>query len=145
MQTTPASLPPKYGAPISLDTAKRVMAAAEAEALAHHWPMAIAIVDSGGQLVMFHRLDQTQHGSITVAQSKAETSVNFKRPTKVFEDMVAGGGIGLRFLSIRQVSAVQGGLPLLVAGEIVGAIGVSGMQASQDAQVAAAGAAALQG
>jgi glc operon protein GlcG len=145
MQPTPSSLPPKYGAPISLKAAKRVMAAAEAEALAHQWPMVIAIVDSGGHLVMLHKLDQTQHGSVSVAQLKAETAVNFRRATKVFEETVAGAGIGLRFLSISNVCALEGGIPLSVEGEIVGAIGVSGMQSTQDAQVAAAGAAALQG
>ena len=145
MQPTPQLHPPKYGAPISFETAKHVMAAAEAEARRHQWPMAIAIVDSGGHLVMLHKFDHTQHGSVSIAQLKAETSVNFKRPTKVLEETVAGGGIGLRFLSVSNVCVIEGGLPLLVKGEIVGAIGVSGMQPIQDAQVAAAGAAALQG
>ena len=143
MQSAPSLPPPKYGAPIALEAAKRVMAAAEAEALAHQWPLAIAIVDSGGHLVMLHKMDQTQLGSLSVAQFKAETAVNFKRATKVFEETVAAGGIGLRFLSVSNACALEGGLPLFVEGAIVGAIGVSGMHSTQDAQVAAAGAAAL--
>lgn len=145
MQPVSMSLPPKYGNPISLEAAKRVVAAAEAEAIANQWPMVIAIVDSGGHLVILHRLDQAQLGSVSIAQLKAETAVNFRRPTKVFEEAVAGSGIGLRVLSMANVCALEGGLPLLVGGEVVGAIGVSGMQSTQDAQVAAAGATALQG
>jgi glc operon protein GlcG len=144
MQPVPTSLPPEYGAPISLEAAKRVMAAAECEALANQWPMVIAIVDSGGNLVMLHTLDHAQHGSIAVARHKAETSANFKRPTKVFEDAVAGGGLGLRYLSIGDICTLEGGLPLLVGDQVVGGIGVSGMSATQDGQVAAAGANALQ-
>ncbi len=145
MQPNPSTLPPKYGAPISLEFAKRAVAAAEAEALANQWPMTIAIVDSGGHLVLLHRMDQTNLGSLSVAQIKAETAVFFKRPTKVFEDAVAGGGRGLRLLSMDGHCAIEGGLPLLVGGEVVGAIGVSGMQSTEDAQVASAGAKALQG
>lgn len=137
------SLPPPYGAPITLDDARRVMAAAEAEAAAHGWPMAIAIVGSGGQLVMLHALDQVQHGSVPVAQAKAETAVNFRRPSKLFEEAVAAGGLGLRILGMANLLPLDGGLPLLIDGRVVGAIGVSGMQSTQDAQVAAAGAAAL--
>lgn len=137
------SLPPPYGAPITLDDARRVMAAAEAEAAAHDWPMAIAIVGSGGQLVMLHALDQVQHGSVPVAQAKAETAVNFRRPSKLFEEAVAAGGLGLRILGMANLLPLDGGLPLLIDGRVAGAIGVSGMQSTQDAQVAAAGAAAL--
>jgi uncharacterized protein GlcG (DUF336 family) len=143
MQSPSALPPPKYGAPIALEAAKRVMAAAEAEALAQQWPLAIAIVDNGGNLVMFHKMDQTQLGSIAIAQFKAETAVNFKRPTKMFEETIAAGGFGLRFLSVSNACALEGGLPLFIEGAIVGAIGVSGMHSTQDAQVAAAGAAAL--
>ena len=145
MQPVPTSLPPEYGAPILLDAAKRVMAAAEHEALANRWPMVIAIVDSGGNLVMLHAMDHAQHGSIAIARHKAETAANFKRATKVFEDAVAGGGLGLRYLSVDGFCALEGGLPLLVDGRVVGGIGVSGMSATQDGQVAAAGANALQG
>ena len=145
MQPAPTQLPLPYGAPIALAAARAVMAAAEAEALANQWPMVIAIVDSGGNLVMLHKLDQAQIGSIAIAQGKAETAANFRRPTKVFEDSVAAGGLGLRVLSMHNVTALEGGLPLVVDGLVVGAIGVSGMRSTQDAQVAAAGANALQG
>jgi len=135
--------PPHYGPPITLAQARAVMAAAEAEALAHDWPMAIAIVCSGGHLVMLHALDQVQHGSVPVAQDKARTAVNFRRPGKVFEDAVASGGLGWRLLGMSNLLPLDGGLPLIVDGRVVGAIGVSGMQSTQDAQVAAAGVAAI--
>lgn len=137
----PSSLP--YGPPVSLELARRIMAAAEAEAAANQWPMVIAIVDSGGHLVMLHRLDQAQHGSLALARLKAETAANFKRPTRMFEDALTAGGFGLRILSMPNVCALEGGLPLVVDGKVVGAIGVSGMQPAQDAQVAAAGVAAI--
>lgn len=133
----------EYGVPISLELAKRVMAAAEAEALANGWPVAISIVDSGGHLVMLHKLDHTQLGSLTIARLKAETALNFKRPTKTFEETLASGGAGLKVLSMAGVTALEGGILLMQAGKIVGAIGVSGVHSSQDAQVATAGAAAL--
>jgi len=119
------------------------MAAAEAEAERRDWPMVIAIVDSTGHLVMLHKMDQAQLGSVAIAQAKAETAVNFRRPTKAFQDAIAEGGAGLRMLSMSGVSALEGGLPLMLEGEVVGAIGVSGMQSGQDADVARAGIAAL--
>jgi len=135
--------PPPYGPPISLRDAKRVMEAAEAEANRQGWPMVIAIVDSTGHLVMLHRLDQAQYGSVPIAQQKAETALNFRRSTKVFEDAVAAGGLGLRLLSTANLMPLEGGLPLMANGAIVGAIGASGMQSTQDGQVAAAGAKAF--
>ena len=134
---------PTYGAPISLADARKVADAAEADAVRNGWPMAIAIVDSTGHLVLLHRLDQTQYGSIRVAQQKAQTALDFRRPTKMLEDAVAAGGIGLRLLAMDNLLALEGGLPLYRDGAIVGAIGVSGMQSTQDAQVAQAGVAAL--
>jgi len=131
-----------YGTPIPLDAAKKAMAAAEAEAMKNNWPLAIVIVDSGGNLVMLHKLDNTQYGSIRIAEGKARTALDFRRPTKVFEDGVAGGGIGLRILSLG-VTAAEGGLPIIVDGKIVGAIGASGALSTQDAQAAQAGADAL--
>jgi uncharacterized protein GlcG (DUF336 family) len=119
------------------------MEAAEAEAEKSGWPMVIAIVDSGGRLVMLHRLDQAQLGSIEVAWRKAETAALFRRPTKVMDEALAAGGAGLRFLSVPGVIAVEGGIPLFADGKVIGAIGVSGMQSSQDAQVARAGAEAI--
>ena len=140
----PTLLPPEYGPPISLATAKIVMQAAEDEAERNSWPMVIAIVDSTAHLVLLHKLDQAQYGSIVIAQQKAETALNFRRPTKVFEDAVAGGGVGTRMLSTTNVIALQGGVPILIDGKIAGAIGVSGMRSTQDVQVAQAGIAALE-
>ena len=137
------SLPPRYGSPISLAAAKVVMEAAEREALRNCWPMVIAIVDRTGHLVALHRLEQAQYGSVQVAQAKAETALNFRRPTKTFEEALAAGGVGLRVLGVPQVTPLEGGILLMRDGEIIGAIGVSGMQSAQDAQVAQAGADAL--
>lgn len=134
-----SALPPRYGPPISFATASRVMRAAQAEAERQGWPMVIAIVDSTGHLVMLHKLDQAQYGSIPVAQAKAETAVKFRRPTKVFEDAVAAGGLGMRLLGMDNLLPLDGGLPLLQGGEVIGAVGVSGMQSVQDAQIAQAG------
>lgn len=137
-------LPPRYGAPITLAEARQVMAAAEAEcAKQGDWPMVIAIVDSGSHLKMQIALDGAQHASLAVALGKAVTANNFKRSTKLLEDAVGAGGIGLRLLSMDDVFTVEGGLPLFRNGEIIGAIGVSGMNAVQDGVIAAAGAAAL--
>lgn len=141
MTTTP--LPPPYGPPIGLADAKRVMAAAEAEAVRQGWPMVIAIVDSGGHLVLFQRSDQAQHGSETLAQQKARTSVDFRRPTAALQEAIAQGGVHLRLLAATNMLPFEGGVLLLQHGQVVGAIGVSGMQSGQDAQVANAGAAAL--
>jgi len=139
-QVAPPSTP--YGAPISLAAAKQAMAAAEAEAAKNGWAVAIAIVDSGANLVMLHRLDNAQLASARIAEAKARTAAEFRRPTKVFEDAVAGGGIGLRVLTFG-ASVAEGGVPIVSGGTIVGAIGVSGVQSHQDAAVAQAGADAL--
>jgi glc operon protein GlcG len=136
--------PPPYGPPLSLETARRVMAAAEAEARASGWPMAIAVVDSSGHLVLFQKLDQANLGAVTIAQRKAEAAVMFRRATKVFEDIITTAPGGVRLLSLGpELVAVEGGVPLLEGGAVVGAIGVSGMQSAQDGQVAAAGARVL--
>jgi uncharacterized protein GlcG (DUF336 family) len=136
--------PPKtpYGAPISFQEAKKAMAAAEAEAIENEWGVAIAVIDSGGNLVMLHRLDNAQLSSIRIAEAKARTSVEFRRPTKALEDAVAGGGLGLRVLTFGACVA-EGGVPIIVDGKIVGAIGVSGVASHQDGQVAKAGADAV--
>jgi glc operon protein GlcG len=135
--------PPEYGPSLTLDAAKRVMAAAEAEAVKNNWPMVIAIMDVSGRLLMLHRMDNAQNGSVIIAQRKAETAVNFKRPTKAFEDLIAQGGVHLRMLSMDGVIPLEGGLPIMQDGRVVGAIGVSGMASSQDSEVARAGIAAL--
>jgi glc operon protein GlcG len=129
-----------YGSPISLDAAKKAMAAAEAEAVKNNWPMAIVILDSTGHTVMIHKLDNTQYGSIRVAEDKAHTALDFRRPSKVFEDLVAQGGIGMRTLGLRGATPIEGGFPIIVDGKMIGAIGASGGTAPQDGQVAKAGA-----
>lgn len=106
--------------------------------------MAIAIVDSTGHLVLFHRCDQAQHASVAIAQAKAETAVNLRRPTKVLEDAITAGGQGLRLLGVPGVLPLEGGVPLIVKGQVVGGIGVSGMQSGQDAEIAQLGVAALE-
>lgn len=136
---------PEYGQPLSLATAKRVADAAEAEALANQSAVVIAVLDSTGHLVVLHKMDQALFGGIAIAQAKAQTAVDFKRPTKVFEDAVAGGGGGLRFLAAAGLCPLEGGIPLLENGMIVGAIGVAGGAAGQDGQVAAAGARVVNG
>ena len=137
----PSNLPPQYGPCVTLDEAKRIMGAAEKDAASKSWPMVIAIVDTAGLLVMFHRHDQAQRGSVQVAQAKARTAALYRRPTKVFEDMINGGA--QRMLSMPDVLALEGGLPILKDGKVVGGIGVSGMASPQDAEVARAGLAAL--
>jgi glc operon protein GlcG len=132
--------PAPYGAPIALDAARRAMAAAEEEATRNGWGVAIAIVDSGGHLVMMHRLDGTQIASIRIAEGKARTALEFRRPTKALEDVIAGGGVGLRLLALEGATPLEGGVPIVAGGRMVGAIGVSGVTSAQDAQVARAGA-----
>jgi glc operon protein GlcG len=138
-----SALTPLYGEPISLADAIRVGAAAEAQAQRHGWPMVIAVVDSGGHLVLLHRLDQAQHGSVLVAPQKARTAVDFRRPTGAFEKALAEGGLHLRLLGMSNLLPLEGGLPILRDGKVIGAIGVSGMQSTQDAEVAEAGVRAL--
>jgi len=142
-QPAPAPTPPPvtpYGAPITLAAAKKAMEAAEAEAAKNNWAMAISILDSTGHVVMLHKMDNTQYGSITVSEDKARTALDFRRPSKAFEDLVAQGGIGLRTLALRGAAPLEGGVPIVAEGKIVGAIGVSGGTSAQDGQVAKAGA-----
>jgi glc operon protein GlcG len=138
-----AQAPPPYGPAITLEQAKKAMAAAEAEARKNSWNVVISIIDSAARLVMLQRLDNTQYGSIDVATGKATTAVNFKRPSKALEDAIAGGGAGLRVLSIQGLAPLEGGIPIVVDGKIIGGIGVSGVTSQQDAQIAKAGADAL--
>jgi len=138
-----AQLPNPYGPPISLEQARKPAAAALAEAARNKWKMAVAIVDPSGTLVYFERMDDTQAGSTLVCQNKARCAARFKRPTKAFQDALAAGGIGLRILGLEGVVPVEGGVPLIVDGRIVGAIGVSGDTSEHDNQCAIAGAADL--
>jgi glc operon protein GlcG len=131
---------PQYGSPIDLEQARKAIAAAEAEAKKNSWPVAIAIVDQHGLLVAFEKMDNTQTGSVQIAIDKAASAAMYRRSTKVFQDAVAGGGAGLRALNLRGASTVEGGLPISIDGKIIGAIGVSGVNADQDGMVAKAGA-----
>jgi uncharacterized protein GlcG (DUF336 family) len=135
--------PPAYGPPITLAQARTVAEAAEAEAARHGWPVAIAVVDAGGHLVLLHRLDGTQFGSVEVARQKAWSAAAYRRPTKAFEDALAASPTGARILRVEGAVPIEGGVPLVAGDRIVGAIGVSGVTAQQDGQIAAAGAAAL--
>jgi len=138
-----AQAPAPYGAPISLENARKAAAPALAEAVKNHWNMAVAIVDPSGNLVYYEKMDDTQLGSATVAIDKARSAALFKRPTKVFQDALAAGGDGLRLLKIAGAVPVEGGIPLVMEGKIVGAIGVSGAASAQDGQCAKAGADAI--
>jgi uncharacterized protein GlcG (DUF336 family) len=132
-----------YGTSINVETAKKVAAPALAEARKNQWAMAVAIVDTAGDLVYFEKMDDTQVGSVDVAIAKARSAARFKRPTKGFQDALAAGGEGLRILALNGAIPVDGGVPLVVGGKIVGAIGMSGGTSAQDGQAAAAGAAVL--
>jgi uncharacterized protein GlcG (DUF336 family) len=137
----PANVP--YGMSISPENAKKIAAAAIAEARKNNWAMAVAVVDTAGILVYFERMQDTQLGSVQVAQEKAKSAALFRRPTKVFQDQVAAGGAGLRILGLAGAVPVEGGIPLIVDGKIIGAIGASGGSSDQDGNTAQAGAAAL--
>jgi len=132
-----------YGTPLSTENAKHVSAAALAEAKKNKWTMAVAITDPAGILVYFERMDGTQNAVQDVAIAKARSAALFRRPTKAFQDDVAAGGLGLRYLTLPGVVAAEGGIPLVIDGKIVGAIGTSGGTYAQDGQVAMAGVAAL--
>lgn len=134
---------PVYGTNVSLDQARKALAAALADARRQNLPMAVAVVDTAGMLVAFERMDNTQTGSVQVAQDKAQSAAMFRRPTKAFQDAIAGGGAGLRILMLRGANGVEGGLPLVLDGKIIGGIGVSGGSSEQDGVVAQAGVEAL--
>ena len=141
-QTEASGLPP-YGPPITLDQAKRVMAAAELQAVENTWQVAITILDSGGNMVMFHKIDNAQLSAVSVSEGKARTALQFKRPSKDLDDAIARGGAGNRLLALKDITPLEGGIPIILDGRIVGAIGVSGAVSAQDAQIAKAGADAL--
>ena len=138
-----AALPLPYGPGISMETAKQALAAAEAEARKNGWTVAIAIVDSSGKLAAFSKMDNVQHASVDFAIAKAVTANNFKRPTKALQDRIAEGGVNLRLLGQPGIAPLEGGVPIIADGKIIGAIGVSGVMSNQDAEIAMAGAAAV--
>ncbi|MCX8035665.1 MAG: heme-binding protein [Candidatus Sumerlaeia bacterium] len=139
----PADAPPAYGPPITLEQAKTIAAAAEAEAVKNRWDVVIVITDSGANPVLLHRMDNAQLGSLDVAMMKARSAVAFRRSTKVFADQLEAGGAGWRFLKVADAMPIEGGLPIIVGGKIIGGIGVSGMAPNQDGQIAQAGLDAL--
>src|SRR2546425_50416 len=127
-----ARRPIPTGPSISLESARKLAALSVAEAGRNGWKMAIAVVDIAGDLVYFEKMDGTQVASVNIAQDKARSSVRFKRPTKAMQDILAGGGAGVRFLALQGAVPVEGGLPIVMDGKIVGAIGASGGTSEQD-------------
>ena len=134
---------PQYGTNVTLEQARKALAAGMADARRQNIPMAVAVVDTAGMLVAYERMDNTQTASVQVAQDKAASAAMYRRSTKVFQDLIAGGGVGLRVLQLRGSVGVEGGLPLVIDGKIIGAIGVSGGSSEQDGVVAKAGVDAL--
>jgi uncharacterized protein GlcG (DUF336 family) len=135
-----AQMPNPYGPPISLEEAKKVAAPALAEARKNTWTVAVAIVDTAGNLVYYEKMDHTQLGSAQFCIAKARSAVLFKRPTKAFQDALSSGAIGARVLRIDGAVPVEGGIPIIQDGKIIGAIGVSGDASEHDSQCAKAGA-----
>jgi len=135
-----AQMPNPYRFSISLENAKKATMPALAEATKNNWTMAVAVVDPAGNLVYYEKMDNTQLGSANVAIDKARSAALFKRPTKALQDALAAGGDGLRILRLQGAMPVEGGIPLVSDGKIVGAIGVSGGTSAQDGQCAKAGA-----
>jgi glc operon protein GlcG len=136
---------PLYGPSIGHDAAMKAIAASEAEAKKNGWLMVTAVVDTDGRLVALSRMDSAQFGSLDIAIGKAVTANNFKRPTKAFQESIAQGGANLRFVAVPGLLPIEGGIPIVADGKIIGAIGVSGAASNQDAQCAMAGAEAAIG
>jgi uncharacterized protein GlcG (DUF336 family) len=135
------SPPIPYGAPVTTETAKKVAAAALAEAKKNGWNVAVSVVDPGGILAYFEKSENTQNGSVEASFEKARTSALFRRPSKAFEDVVLGGKVN--YTKLPGATPLEGGLPIIVDGKIVGAVGVSGATSAQDGQCAKAGVDAL--
>ena len=134
-------IPGPYGPPVTLAQAERVMDAARAEAARRSFTMSFAVVDPAGELVSFERMDGTQNGSTEVAHAKARSAARFRRPTKAFSDAVAGGRTAI--LTLPGAIAIEGGVPIVAGGRVIGALGVSGGSSEEDGQVAAVGLAVL--
>jgi|SRR5579871_143985 len=141
----PLAPPPviPYGLSVTTDAAKKAAAAAIAEANKNGWKMCVAVVDTGGYLVYFEKMQDAQTGSVEVAIGKAKSAALFRRPTKAFQEGVAAGGDGLRILGLTGAVPVDGGVPLIVGGKIIGAVGASGGSSDQDGATANAGAASM--
>ena len=136
-------LPNPYGLPISVESAKKAAAAALAEAVKNHWTMAVAIVDPNGTLIYYEKMDNTQIGSAQVSINKARSAALYKRPTKALQDALASGGAGIRVMALEGAVPVEGGVPIVSEGKIIGAIGVSGDTSDHDGICAQAGAATI--
>jgi glc operon protein GlcG len=128
---------PPYGPEITVDMAKKIAAGAVAESKKNNWRMAISIVDNHGFPVYFERMDDTQTASVQVALDKAKAAAMFRRPTKAFEDGIAKGRVAL--LGLGGATPIEGGVPIISNGRVIGAIGVSGANSDQDAAAATAG------
>ena len=133
---------PPYGPDVTLDQAKKIAAGAAAESQKNGWRMAIAVVDNHGMLVYFERMPDTQTASVQIALDKAVAAATFRRPTKAFEDGIAKGRTAL--LGLRGATPIEGGLPIMAGGKVIGGIGVSGANSDEDATAAAAGLKLLQ-
>ena len=131
-----------YGAPISLSRAQAAVAATTAEAEKHGWALNVAVVDSGANLVAFGRMDGAQLGSIAIAQHKARVAVKFRRPTKAFEEGIQKNDLKYQ-LTLDDIIASRGGIPLIEDGKLIGAIGCSGGTGSQDEAACMVGAATI--
>jgi glc operon protein GlcG len=140
---TPPPPPPSYGAPITLEQAKKAAAAAEEEAKKNNWGMVIAVVAPSGDLIHLSKMDNAQYASIKIAQHKARTATTFRRPTKVFQDALAANAANVYLLTLDDVIASEGGIPIVAEGKIIGAMGCSGGTSPQDGQVCQAGINAL--
>ncbi len=131
--------PPPYGETLNIETAKKAAAAAAEESKKNGWAMCIAVTAPSGDLVYFERMDNCQFASIAISQHKARAAATFRRPTKVFEDRVASGPAGVAALSLNGVIASEGGIPIVIGGKLVGAMGCSGGTGQQDGIACTAG------
>jgi len=136
-------MPNPYGPPVGVEAAKKAAAAALAEAVKNKWNMAVAVVDPNGTLIYYEKMDNTQIGSAKVSINKAKSAALYKRPTKALQDALASGGAGLRVLGLEDAVPVEGGVPLVSEGKIIGAIGVSCDTSEHDGVCAQAGAATI--
>ena len=132
---------PEYGTPVTTDHAKKIAAAVVAECMSNKWNVAVAVTDTAGNLVYFERIENTQTASFDIAIMKAKAAATYRRPTRVFADVIAKSGPAI--MTLPGVVASPGGLPLMVGGKVIGAVGVSGVTGDQDEQCAKAGLAAL--
>ena len=138
---TMAQQRPGYGTAVNLETAKKIAAGSIAEARRNNWNVAVAILDNHGMLIYYEMLDDTQTSSATIAIEKGRTAAMFRRPSKAFEDGVSSGRVAI--LGLPGATPIEGGLPIVVNGKIIGGVGVSGVNSDQDAQIARAGLEAL--